>query len=194
MAYMQVASQFPDALQEQVAHSSTTSGEERITLPTDYASMINLSLFTTTAGSGKTLRQIDASTIDQHGKYPLGTPQNYSLVRDWFILFPTPDSNDNSHYSLQIRYRSQVTDLVSESDIPSINTDARLAVLYLSEAEHWAYINQPQEEALARQRYAMQLSSAKNVYARRQRALDMSGVQPVYPEVRPVSKRSFDVV
>ena len=194
MAYMTVASQFPDALQEQLAHSSTTSGEAKITLPSDYAAIINLSLFTTAAGSGKTLRMIEPSMADQSGRYPLGTPQKYVMFRDWFELFPTPDSNDDSHYSLQIRYRSQVTDLVEETEVPSVNTDARLAVLYLSEAEHWAYVNQPIEEALARQRYAAQLSTAQNVYARRQHATDLYGVRPIYPEVRPVSKRSFDIV
>jgi len=189
-AYQQVASLIPDAMQEQKAISSTTSGENKITLPTDFGEIINLSYYTTKSDSGKTLRMMTPSQYDEVGTHPLGKPHSFVLFRDWFELFPSP----NSAWSLQIRYRSNVTDMTELTDIPSIHTDARLAVLYLSIAEHWGFVNEPTQRALAEQKAYNYITTVKNKFARRQHASDRYGAIPTAPEVRQVSKRSFDIV
>jgi hypothetical protein len=191
-AYFEIADQLPDELREQIAVSSTTSGENRIQLPNDFDSPINVSILSNAVdnSSDHTLIQVGPSYVDNEGFFPVGEPRYYVLFADYMELYPSP----NSAYSVQMRYRSHITDLVSTDDVPSIHTSARKAIMYLTEAEVWADIDDDTRERTARQRAFNTLSTAKNVYARRNRAIDKWGVRPVYPEVRQVSKRSFDVV
>jgi hypothetical protein len=189
-SYFEVVAQLPDKLQERIAISSTTSGENRITLPSDFGEPINISILTTDHGSGKTLQQISESRYDERGTHPLGEPSSYVLYHNWLELLPSPDSG----YSLQLRYRSIVTDMLEESEVPSVHTDARKAIWFLTEAEVAADIGDVDRESAARQRYVNYISTVKNESARRQRGQGRLGVNPVYPEVRVVSKRSFDVV
>lgn len=189
-SYQEVAQLTEYALQERIAVSSTTSGEYRVDLPTDFHALLNLSIWTTDSGSGRTLTQVRPSYIDESGFYPVGEPQRYAVYADWLELHPSPDSG----YSLQMRYLSMTTDLVEESDVPSLDTAWRKAVLYLSEAEMWAMSDNPAQEAIARQRYYNYVNSLENLHAKRQKDRDGLRVHPVYPEVRSTSKRSFDVV
>lgn len=189
-SYQEVAQLTEYALQERIAVSSTTSGEYRVDLPTDFHALLNLSIWTTDAGSGRTLTQTNINQIDESGFYPLGTPQRYTIYANWLELHPSPDSG----YSLQMRYLSMTTDLTAETDVPSLETAWRKAILYLTEAELWAYSDNPEQEAIARQRYYNYVNSLENLHARRQKNRDGMRVYPIYPEVRPTSKRSFDVV
>jgi hypothetical protein len=199
LAWEEVARIAPHVLHERVAVSSTTSGDYRVTLPSDFDSPINLSIFTTDSGSGKTLTMVSPSYMDESGFWPVGEPQRYMLYNNWLELHPAPDSGTStggvySQYSLQIRYQSFATDLVAETDVPSCSTSWRKAILYGAEAEVWAYVNNPTQEAIARQRYLNYVAQVESDEAKRKQALDRPGVWPVYPEVRTVSRRSFDVV
>lgn len=199
LAWEEVARVAPHVLHERVAVSSTTSGDYRVTLPADFDSPINLSIFTTDSGSGKTLTLVSPDYVDESSFWPVGEPQRYVLYNNWLELHPAPDSGTStggvySQYSIQIRYRSFATDLVEESDVPSCSTDWRKAILYGAEAEIWAYVNNPTQEAIARQRFYNYMTQVESDQAKRQRDASGLRVRPVYPEVRAVSKRSFDLV
>ena len=193
-AYEEVVEIADHEFHEQLTRTSITSGEYKITLPNDFHSPVNVSLYTTASGSGLTLEQVQASSLDQGSRWPLGTPQRYMLYRDWLELDPGPDTSTSSRYSLQIRYRSHATDLIDTTDVPSISTPWRKAVMYLTEAEVMADINNYVGEAIARQRYSNYVQLLENRNAKRQAAEGGRGVHPVYQEVRAQSKRSFDIV
>ncbi len=193
-AYEEVVAITEHEFHEQLTRTSITSGEFKITLPSNFHSPINVSLYSTRAGSGLTLEQVYPSALDQGSRYPLGTPQRYMLYRDWMELDPGPDTSTGSNFSLQIRYMSYSTDLVETTDIPSISTAWRKAVWYLAEAEVMADIKDYTAEALARQRYANYVGMLQDRDAKRQAAEGGRNVHPVYQEVRPSSKRSFDIV
>ena len=192
ISYFEVAEQLPDELREQIAVSSTTSGENRVTLPTDFDAPINISILSNSVGgySDHTLVQVSPSYVDSEGFYPVGTPQHYVLYSDFLELHPSPDSA----YSLQIRYTSMITDLTAETDVPSIHTSARKAILYLTESEVYTDVGDDARAASRRALAFSYLATLKNKHARRMQASDRWGVRPAYPEVRAVSRRSFDVV
>ena len=98
--------------QEALAISSTTSGENRIAVPTDYAygvSLSNLSLPVTTPQRDLTKR--DAAWIDSQGT-TLSVPQYWADYATWIEVWPSPDSS----YSLQLRYTTKTPTLVASSD------------------------------------------------------------------------------
>jgi hypothetical protein len=192
ISYFEVVDQLPDELREQIAVSSTTSGEYRVTLPTDFDAPINVSILSNSVGgfSDYTLIQVDPSYVDHQGFFPAGIPQRYVLYGDFLELHPSP----NSAYSLQIRYTSRVTDLTAEADVPSIHTSARKAILYLTESEIFADVGDDARAASRRAFAFNYLSTLQNKHSRRMKAADRWGVRPIYPEARPASKRSFDIV
>ncbi len=190
MAWQEVAQIAERNLAERIAVSSTTTGENRIDLPADFDSPINISITTSDHGSGKTLTRISASVADQSGFDPIGRPQRYVLYHNFLELHPSPDSG----YSLQLRYRSFATDLLALTDVPSCSTPWRKAILYKTEAEIYRFI---EDEVRAAQRdavYVNYVAALENDAVRRQR--DESGMRAnlVYPDIRRRSKRSFDVV
>jgi hypothetical protein len=127
-AYAQVASAAPPAWQEKLAISSTTSGENRVFLPPDFMEPISLS-YLTDIGSTRTLRYTpDPATFDATGFTPVGVSDRYLIFNNWMELMPSP----NSAYSIQLRYKSYNTDLINSTDIPSVSTDWRYAVLLKS--------------------------------------------------------------
>lgn len=124
----------PHDLQERIAVSSTTSGENRITLPSDFQELLNIRL---SSGSNRNdvLQQINLDTIDSNvptgsrfggSDLPerfsvstaLGVPTHYLPYADFIELRPSPDSA----YSVQMRYRGQLATLVAESDRLSVTT------------------------------------------------------------------------
>lgn len=124
-AAQQVYAVAPHAWQEKLAISSTTSGENRVYLPPDFMEPISLS-YLTDIGSTRTLRyQPDPATFDAAGFTPVGVSEQYSIYAGWMELYPSP----NSAYSLLMRYRSYTTDLTNPSDIPSVSTDWRYAIV-----------------------------------------------------------------
>lgn len=190
-AYQQVIDMAPHALAERVAVSSVTSGAYRIELPLDFDRPINLSIITIGDESGKTLRLTSVADGDYAGgARPLGTPNRYALYADWLELIPASDSS----LSLQMRYYSFNTDLTALTDVPSIDTNWRLLVLYKAEAELWSYSDNPQQEVLARQRAFNYEATLLNAEAKRK--LEMSGIRfsHKYKDIRKKSVRSFDIV
>lgn len=172
-AYMEVAQAVPHAMHEKIAISSTTSGENRITLPVDFAEPIHFSLLSV-GGSARTLAPIGVREADAYQVTRGGTPSRYALYANWVELWPSP----NSSWSVQLRYRSQVSDLVELTDTPSMSTPWRAAVLTkLVEKVHEA-VGDAAGAAAAQQRYLAQTATLKNDEAKRQ-----SSVMPLTAHV-----------
>lgn len=110
---------------EALAVSSTTSGENRITLPSDFREVINLSNLSVEPPD--VLRQVDVDTVDSLTT-DTGIPDRYVKYATWLELYPNPDSS----YSLILRYRAQAADMVATSDVPSVDTQFRFGVLLKS--------------------------------------------------------------
>lgn len=123
-AYHDIIEMTQPQLLERLAVSSTTSGENRITLPTDFNSPLVVS-WLTNIGSTRTLHQVAPDVVDATGFTPVGVPDSYVLYGNWMELYPSP----NSAYSLQVRYNSYATDLLAKADIPSLSSAWRFPVV-----------------------------------------------------------------
>lgn len=109
--------------QEALAISSTTSGENRIGVPTDYGfgvALSNLSLPITTPNRELTKR--DVAWMDSQGTSS-GEPGYWADYATWIEVWPSPSSS----YSLQLRYTTKTPTLVQSSE-----------TLPFSEPFHWA--------------------------------------------------------
>ncbi len=162
MAYQEIAAAQPHALLETLTVSSTTSGENRIELPADCMEITMLSWLTTDIGSAMTLRRISTDQVDAVNTAQ-GKPSQYALYSNWLELWPSPDSS----YSLQMRYIAYPSDMTATTMVPSLATEWRPAVLYLSEALLHEHVGNELEGANARARYAGYAMSLKNTAARR---------------------------
>ena len=110
---------------EALAVSSTTSGENRLTLPSDFREIINLS--NTSVTPQDVLRQVDVDTVDSLSTGN-GIPNKYVKYATWLELHPSPSSS----FSLILRYRAQASDMLATTDVPSVDTQFRFGVLLKS--------------------------------------------------------------
>lgn len=175
VAYQEICASQPGALMETIAVSSTTSGENRIELPADCMEIIGLSWYTTLDGSALTLRRTSVANIDANLGGELGKPNEFALFNNWVELYPSPDSS----YSLQMRYMAYPSDMTSTSAVPSLASEWRPAVLYLSEAFLHELVGNELEGAQARMRYVSYAQSLKNAEGRRQGAGGMRASLPL---------------
>lgn len=144
---------------EAIATSSTTSGENRIQLPTDWNYGIALTLYqgststSTTGASNSTavirLEQKDAAWIDAQTLSPNGVPSAYVPYGTWVELWPSP----NSAYSLQLRYAVKPPTLVDSTDTIALDERWHPAVLYKTVELLEASRANVEAEAIARNRY-----------------------------------------
>lgn len=164
-AYMEVAQLANPSLLEFLAYTSIVSGESRIAPPDAFQEVIHLSYFTPgpIANSNGTLKRISTEEMDAKGHYPVAKSTSYAMYNDWIELWPSPDSS----YSLLMRYRSYATDMVDTSDIPSVETEWRKAILYLGEAYLHELVGNNEEGAVARGRYYTYTQSLKDAKAHR---------------------------
>lgn len=168
-----VASGARHAPREAIAISSTTSGGNRIGLPTDFGYPIAFTLY---AGSSSTasrshttatipLQQRDASWADaQDNQVTGGLPEKYVLYGTWLELFPSP----NSAYSLQLRYGAEQATLINSTDTPNLNQRFHQAWLYKTTELFHAARGDVDGEALARNRYLNYVSTLETDQAQRQ--------------------------
>jgi hypothetical protein len=120
VAQQQVWDVLPHDLQEGLAVSSSTSGENRITWPTDYQELLTLSNL---SRSGVELRPLNLGEANSWTT-ERGDPTHFVQFSDWLELYPTPDSA----HSLQLRYRRQLSDMTVVGSVPSVATRYRPAV------------------------------------------------------------------
>lgn len=149
---------------EALAISSTTSGGNRIALPTDFDYPLALTLYqgssSTATGSRVTnevpLRQHDATWLDaQSNQFTGGVPHTYVWYATWLELFPSP----NSAYSLQLRYGARQPTLVTSNDTPDLDAKWHQGWLYKTVELLEASRSNVNGEALARNRYLNYVST-----------------------------------
>jgi len=129
---------------ELIAVSSTTTGENKIELPTDFYAPISAALIYSTStltsahSSYRTLNLVSVEQMDGRNPQPSGIPAEVAFYNSWIELFPSP----NSAFSFQLRYYSHPSDLTTTTAIPSLSTPWRRAVsikakeLVAAEVEH----------------------------------------------------------
>jgi hypothetical protein len=175
-AMHQVYAAAPHAWQEKLAISSTTSGENRVFLPNDFMEPISLSYLTDIASS-RTLRyERDPARFDSEGFTPVSVPDRYTIYNGWMELHPSP----NSAYSLQLRYRSYTTDLIEKTDIPSVSTDWRYAVVLKSRQLLAEWLPDLQLANALRDRYIEHIATLDSDRAKRQGDHSGWGVRVLY--------------
>ena len=182
-AYFEVWYAAPPEEAEKIAVSSTTSGENRIELPTDFYEPISAALIFrpswTTSGTSSyvTLKRVDASALDGKSPEPVGTPEEIAFYNSWMELWPSP----NSAYSLQFRYRAGPTDLISTSSVPSLSTPWRKAV-ELKTREYVAdFVGDEERSQKAQIQFLRYVSTLKTAQARRQSGEWKEGFRPYVP-------------
>lgn len=165
IAYQEVATRIRYNAQEGLAVSSTTSGENRISLPSDFAYPIavsNLSLFGD--DNRKVLRSFSAERFDSEST-TLGTPTAYALYATWMELWPSPDSA----YSIQLRYGTKLATLVSSTDTPALDDRWHFAIACRTAALLAASRNDLESESVNQARYLGYIGSTPSDLALRQR-------------------------
>lgn len=158
---------------EKIAVSSTTSGENKIELPTDFWEPISASIIyrpswstsSSVNSSYVTLGRASISAMDGRNPEPGGQPEEVAFFNSWLELYPSP----NSGYSFQLRYRGHPTDLLSTASVPSLSTPWRKAV-ELKTREYLAnFVGAYDLEAKASVDYLRYVSTLKTAEATRQR-------------------------
>ena len=147
---------------EAVAVSSTTSGQNKITLPTDFQAMLglsNLSISPFMLLTKKNWYDIDSSTTQ------LGKPHDYVLYDTWLELWPSPDSS----YSIQMRYQARPSVLTLSTALPSFDTRFGIAWMYKTASYCAWHVKDFETASLYDQKYVAELSRIPSDLALRQR-------------------------
>lgn len=120
---------------EALAISSTTSGGNRIALPTDFDSPVVLTLYQGSTSTATTSRSTwavplimrDGAFLDaQDDQFSGGVPEYYAWYATWIELFPSP----NSAYSLQLRYNIRQTELSASTATATLDAKWNQAWVY----------------------------------------------------------------
>lgn len=167
LAYKEVATRIDFKVGgEALGYSSTTSGENRIALPSDFVAVLSLSnLSTQGAVGGRHLRQETAMWMDSQTTQ-LGEPEAYAVYSTWLELWPSPDSR----YSLVLRYQNKNPTMVNSSDTPTLDERWHAAVLYRTVALLEASRGNAEGEAVAQNRYLNYMASTPTDLALQQKA------------------------
>lgn len=163
IAYQEVATRIRYATDEAIAISSTTSGENKIALPSNFAYPINVSNLSAT-GQKPDLDQREAHTFDSRAT-ALGTPEQYALYATWMELWPSPDSS----YSVQLRYGTKMASLVTSTSTPAFDERWHFGVALLAASYVAAARDDGESEAQNKARYLSYMGSTPNDMALRQR-------------------------
>jgi hypothetical protein len=163
LAYQEVATRIQYATDEGIAISSTTSGENRITLPADFGYPISVSNLSMT-GDKATLRKRDADTFDSQST-ALACPEEYALYADWMELYPSPDSS----YSVKLRYGKKMPVMVASTSTPAFDSRYHLPIVFRTAALLAATVDDLDREATNQARYLSTISSTPTDHALRQR-------------------------
>jgi hypothetical protein len=105
----------PHDAKDALAVSSTTSGEDKITLPTDFQALLNVSNL---SAAGRDLLEVYNIDDVDSSSTNIGTPIKFVRFANWLELWPSPDSS----YSIQIRYEKRRSDLTETTHPLSVGT------------------------------------------------------------------------
>jgi hypothetical protein len=169
---------------EQIVPSSTTSGENKIELPTDFHAPLSLALIYQTSGSPtssdhssyKTLNLRDVDWMDARNPQPSGIPTDVAFYNSWLELWPSP----NSAFSLQLRYRSGPSDMTALTAVPSVDTEWRNAIVIRTEELLYHYLQDDTRASAANIRYLQQMALTETKQAKIQRGHFRQHVTPSY--------------
>lgn len=154
--------QLPHDAKDALAVSSTTSGENRITLPSDFMALLNVSNL---SASGLDLMEAwNIDDVDSSGT-DIGTPTKFIRYNDWLELWPSPDSS----YSLQIRYERQRSDLTETTHPLSVGTRYGYATFLKTAELLAASVVDGEQEAKFSNKYINYMLSVPSDLALRQR-------------------------
>lgn len=163
IAYQEVATRIRYATDEALAVSSTTSGENRLALPSNFAYPIQVSNLSA-VGTSRELRGAEAYAFDSRST-ALGTPEQYALYGTWLEMWPSPDSA----YSIQLRYGTKMASLVSSTATPAFDERWHFGVALLAAAYVAAAKDDGESEAQNKARYLSYMGSTPSDLAYRQR-------------------------
>ena len=167
IAAVEIAGQVWHTPLEALAISSTTSGENRISLPSDFDGAISLSnLSTLGVTGGRQLKIVAGDWIDSQATSDLAEPEVYALYSSWMELYPTPDSS----YSLQLRYHAKLPTITASTGTPAFDERWHPGWLYKTAELLEARSGNPEGEALARNRYLSYMASQRDDRTLRQQA------------------------
>jgi hypothetical protein len=183
-AYFDVYYASSPAEGEQIVPSSTTSGENKIELPTDFHAPISLALIYQTSGSPtssdhsshKTLTVRDVDWMDARNPQPSGTPTDVAFYNSWLELYPSP----NSAFSLQLRYRAGPSDMTALTALPSVDTAWRSAIVIRTEELLYHYLQDDTRAQAANLRYLQKMITLETKQAKLQQSLFRQHATPIY--------------
>lgn len=171
---------------EGLAVSSTTSGQNKITLPTDFQAVLavsNLSVSPFQLLTKKNFMDIDSSTTQ------LGIPHDYVLYDTWMELWPSPDSS----YSIQLRYQTRPSVLTTLTATPSFDTRFGIAWMYKTASYCAWHLKDFETASIFDQKYMAELARIPTDLALRQRDRTGQNIKPSYKNVpKWTSANDFD--
>lgn len=164
IAMQEVATRIQYRGLERIAYSSTTSGENRVALPTDFDFLVSLSLSSSTGYNQHQLAIIDPPNMESIGTR-IGEPCGFAIYSDWLELGPPPDSS----YSLIMRYGAKITQLSTSTSTPEIDSRYHYPIACRTAALLAAARNDIDQESINQSRYLAAMSSTPSDLAYRQR-------------------------
>lgn len=153
----------PHDLQESIAVSSTTSGEDKITLPTDFEEILAISNLSIVGNP-----PLESMNIENADSWitTLGVPAYYIQYADWLELRPSPSSS----YSIQLRYRKALSDMTETTDRVSVGTRFGQAVMLKTTEMLADFVTHDDEAAAkARNKYVSYMAMTPSDRAKRHR-------------------------
>ena len=170
---------------EAIAISSSTSGGNRIALPTDFDAPLAFTMYvgsTSTATTSRTTNEVpliqrDAAWVDaQPSQFYGGIPSNYVWYATWLELFPSP----NSAYSLQLRYNTKQPVLSLSTNTPALDQVWGQAWMYKTAELLSASRGDSSNEALNRNRYINYVRGVETDLAKAQKDRRSQTLRPGY--------------
>lgn len=155
---------------ETIAISSTTVNEDKMSLPTDFQEMLAVNNM-----SSQPPIMLDEINLDNAMSWSTttGQPTHYLMFADYLELRPIPDSS----YSLEMRYRKQLSEMTDLSAEPSVSTRFRYAVFLKAKELVAAHaISAPDLAATSQQEYLSYMLSTPGDRALKQRENRYMGV------------------
>jgi len=149
---------------EGLAISSSTSGGNRIALPTDFDAPIAFTMYVGSTSTATTSRstyavpliQRDGAFLDaQDNQFSGGIPQYYTWYATWLELYPSP----NSAYSLQLRYNAKQAELTASTSTPALDAKWHQAWVYKTAELLAAARSDTSHEAANRNRFQNYVSA-----------------------------------
>ena len=174
LAQAEVATRTKHQPLERLAVSSTTSGERRVSVPSDFLYPISVTLSDTSSGPVGSPYQLiarEVTWLDSVGT-GVGLPRYFIPYSDWIEVAPSPDSA----YSLQLRYGAKISAMMDSTSTPALAERYHYAIALKTAELLAAARNDLEQEGANRQRYLSYMMSTPSDLAMRQSVQEGMGV------------------